>query len=131
MRILLLFCFSILSISLAIPAIAKTKFKSSDEGKPILVKANKPEVTISLPANRTTGYAWFLSSYNKNLVQPLHYKYSAPKGNKPGAPGVSIWTFRVLNTAFVVPQILKIKFVYCRPWIAKKANKKTVTLITQ
>jgi len=119
-------------IALNIVFVASATTQSSDYNKPILVKSSKPTVTISLVGNKTTGYSWFLKSYDQDLVQPLKYKYVAPQNKMPGAPGESVWTFRIREFAFSVPQIIKIKMLYARPWdLTESPRTKVITIITQ
>lgn len=123
---------SILFFGMVSFAFAKTvNLQASDHNKPILVKSSAPEVMISLPSNRTTGYSWFLLSYNSNHIEPVRKKFNAPTSTMLGAPGESVWTFRVLDPAFLVPQVTKITMIYARPWDLSDARKKVITIITQ
>jgi len=111
-------------------ALAKKHPVASDYSKPIIVKSSAPVFSINLPANRTTGYSWFLLSYNDEFIKPLSEKYQAPNSSMAGAPGVSRWVFNVDEDAFTVPHIFHITMVYARPWDLKKATKKRITVVT-
>lgn len=90
----------------------------------IMVTAGHPEFTIKLKSNKTTGYSWFLNSYDARLVQPVKASYEAPTDKKlMGAPGFEVWTFRLKPEAFTVPQQTQIRFVYVRPWDKAEAAK--------
>ncbi|MCB1827127.1 MAG: protease inhibitor I42 family protein [Coxiellaceae bacterium] len=120
-------------ISLAVfcfVAVALASVQSSDYNKPIMVKSSMPQVTVTLPGNKTTGYSWFLESYDATYIRPMKQQYKAPQQDIPGAPGESVWTFRILDTAFEVPRILRVKMVYGRPWDLADARTKIITIIT-
>ena len=122
----------ILLMNVAIIAVARTQSALiANLSKPIAVKSDAPLVTIALPANRTTGYSWFIGYYDKTLIQPVSHHYEVLQRNIPGAPGESIWTFRVLKKAFVVPHVMKIKMFYRRPWESENARTKMITIITR
>lgn len=129
MRNIFLCVLGILSLSIVTAVSAKKTVQLSD--KPILVKSGVPEVIIRLPSNPTTGYSWFLSSYDAHLIQPLSYQYIAPKNKMMGASGESVWKFRVLGPAFSVPHVTTIHLTYARPWSLKDSQEKTITVITQ
>lgn len=83
----------------------------------ILVTSDHPQFVIKLKSNATTGYSWFLKSFDANLIQPVKHKYEAPIDKKlMGAPGSDVWTFRVKPAGFSVPQQTSIRLVYARPW---------------
>ena len=121
---------SILLLLLSFSSIAKKQPVASDYSKPIIVKSSAPSFTINLPANRTTGFSWFISSYNNKLIMPISAKYQAPSGSMPGAPGSSRWTFNVDDDAFTVPHILQITMIYARPWDLKGMTRKIITVVT-
>lgn len=115
--------FLFLVILIAIPAIADTNF-SSDK-KPLTVQAKKPEFTLTLQSNATTGYSWFLKRYNRHLFSSVTHRYVAPNSQLAGAPGYEVWTFKLAPAAFKVPQTTKIVMVYARPW-EKHSGQKSV-----
>lgn len=101
---------------------AKVEFTSPK--KAIFVKQEHPQFTITLQSNPTTGFSWFLSKYNQNLVEVISQKYVAPSSKLMGAPGYEVWTFQVTDAGFKVPQTMKIEMSYARPW-EKKVGKAT------
>lgn len=87
------------------------------EKKPnIVVTSDRPEFTLKLRANPTTGYSWFLREYNSKLITPIKHSYQPPDTKLIGAGGFDVWTFRVSRTAFLVPQQTALRMVYVRPW---------------
>jgi inhibitor of cysteine peptidase len=83
----------------------------------ITVIGTKPQFVIKLKSNPTTGYSWYLRSYDTNLITPVKHEYEPPADkNLVGAGGYEIWTFHVKSTAFIVPQQTMVRFVYDRPW---------------
>jgi inhibitor of cysteine peptidase len=88
----------------------------TEDKSAIIATAKKPEFIIKLNSNPTTGYGWFLRSYDSNLVMPVKHVYVAPDKKLVGAPGYELWTFRIKPAALVVPQQTMITLVYARPW---------------
>lgn len=101
-----------------------------DTNKAITLEKNQTEFTIKLPSNPTTGYSWFLKSYDSSLVQPLEHEFIGPKESRIGAGGTEIWRFRPTQKAFQVPQFIQLTFVYAQPWNIKSAEEKVVTVVS-
>ena len=98
---------------------------------PIMVKADDPVARITLDDNPTTGYNWFLLSYDHQLVTPVSAKYQAPQDKSlMGASGSMEWTFKLSHDAFVVPQVTQVVLTYARPWEVTSPTKKIITLVT-
>lgn len=95
----------------------------------IQVSQKKPNFSIQLPANPSTGYQWFLQHYNARLIQPLSSTFIHPSNNLIGSPGKSQWEFSAKNAAFIVPQSSKLRFEYRRPWEDTAVKKQTVTVV--
>ncbi len=103
----------------------------SDAKASFLATPKKNIITITLKANKTTGFMWFLSHYDSKLIQPVSYNYLAPKNTSLiGASGYSIWQFRVKKRAFLVPQQTRVALTYIKPWEAKKGTTLTFTINT-
>ena len=50
------------------------------EDKPvIMVTAKQPEFMIKLKSNATTGFSWFLRSYDATIVQPVKESFEKPE----------------------------------------------------
>jgi len=126
---LLIMCFS-MNQSQARPttvAEAQLPIVYTEDKPAAVVQANQPEFSIKLKSNPTTGYSWYLRSYDANLVQPVKHVYEAPANKKLiGASGYEIWTFRVKANGFLVPMQTAIRFVYTRPWEANGQAKQVV-----
>ncbi len=90
------------------------------EDKPaITITSDQPTFTIKLKSNPTTGFSWYLRSYDANVLQPVKHVFLAPENKKLiGAPGYELWTFRVKPNGFSVPMQTMIRFVYGRAWEA-------------
>lgn len=97
----------------------------------VQVSIKKPTFSISLAANRTTGYSWFVQRYNPHLLEPLKQEYLQPKKGLIGAGGQSVFTFKALPQAFKVQHLMTITFVYARPWEMKAAKTMEYKVVTQ
>lgn len=119
------------------PAVAPVKDPNAltDTSKPLIIqqKINQQIVTftIRLAANNTTGFQWFITGYDQNLVHPVHQQYIANPKKLLGSPGISVWEFQVKPLAFAVPHVMHIQFEYRRPWEAAFANRTSFTVITE
>lgn len=78
------------------------------------VKSDAKTVVIKLKSNRTTGYRWFLKSYDSSFLTPVSYQYQSAKNGLMGAPGIAVWTFQVTHP--VVPTVSSVQWVYARSW---------------
>lgn len=102
---------------------AQTSTVYTEKNLAISVSADHPEFVIKLKSNPSTGYSWFLRTYDHNLLKPIKHTFEAPvyKG-KVGVPGFDVWIFRVLPAGFIVPQQTQLRFVYVRPWEAESTS---------
>ena len=101
-----------------------------DPGKPIILKPDEHHFVIVLKSNPSTGFSWFLKKYNNDLIEPVGHQYLKPANDRMGAGGIEKWRFKVKSDAFEVPHIMKIKFIYTRPWDLKQETSETFTVIT-
>ncbi len=120
----------------AAPAPAADTDSVTDSRKPIVVvqsKANKKPVTftVKLAANGTTGFQWFLTGYDQNLIKPLRTDYKVNSKKLMGSSGVSVWEFQVQPLAFTVPHLTHIQFEYRRAWEGNFNNRVSFTVITE
>ena len=107
------------------------KHRSARPDKVIQVSAKNPAFTVSLQSNRTTGYQWLLRYCDAKLVVPVSNNYLPPKNKKMmGAPGTSVWKFRVTKAALAVPRLIRIKLVYVRPWQPAPAMHYSIVVVT-
>lgn len=92
----------------------------------IIQAAAGEEFTISLDANRSTGFGWQLAKpLDETIVKSVVNDYqNAPKNpdKEPlvGAPGKEVWTFKALKSGKTT-----IEFKYVRPWEKDKAPAET------
>ena len=97
--------------------------------KIVQLTRQKDEFTLTLDANRTTGYQWILTRYDADYIKPIRYEYQPAKTNMLGAPGKSIWTFKAPSGAFSAPTLHRIKLIYARPWDLKPAKRYVVGVV--
>ncbi|OAI48578.1 hypothetical protein AYO45_04710 [Gammaproteobacteria bacterium SCGC AG-212-F23] len=118
----------VLLVCLSSFAFAENPAMYTQEKPVVMVQRLQPEFVIQLKSNPTTGYSWFLRSYDANLLTPVKHVFQATSNKKLiGAPGYELWTFKVKPEAFSVPHQTEIQFVYQRPWeAAGAAGSKTV-----
>ena len=90
---------------------------------------------VTLPENPSTGFRWYLSEYNDQLLEPVSSSYvlaKKPAAQKKliGAPGVRTFIFQVKTLLQSVPQKTLIRFEYRRPWSpeGEEAEEKVVTV---
>lgn len=110
---------------------AKSHNGFSHPSKPIVLNSTKPEFSIRLKSNRTTGYSWFMISHDAKLVRIMGSKYIKPNSKRMGEPGMSVWTFRMLPEAFKVQHATKIRLLYARPWEMKKGKVVTFIIVSR
>lgn len=79
----------------------------------INVPTGKAQFSISLASNPTTGYSWFIQSYDKAYLQLSSHAYLPPQNHRIGAGGLEIWRFKIINPAL---QKTVIHFQYARSW---------------
>jgi len=93
----------------------------------VAVTSKEPEFIIKLKSNPTTGYSWFLRTYDTRFLTPIKHVYEGATNKKlMGAPGYEMWTFRVKPGAFAFPQQTLLRFVYSRPWEGNDQSKQVV-----
>ena len=70
-------------------------------------------LTVSLPANPTTGYSWGVLMTPEGLLSEKESRYqsSDQMGNLMGSGGVTIWRFRAVKSGST-----QLSFSYVRPW---------------
>lgn len=68
--------------------------------------------TITLEANKTTGYEWqFAKPLDESMVQLISSEYLVNKTKLIGAGGKQVWVFKALKIGKTT-----IPFKYVRPW---------------
>lgn len=89
----------------------------TEKDSAFIITQRDPQFTIQLKSNPTTGYTWFLKSYDHHFIVPTKHVFQANTHKKLiGAPGYELWSFTVKPNAFAVPHQTTIEFSYARPW---------------
>ena len=103
----------------------------STVNKVVQVKPNQVTFSVTLSANPTTGYHWYLLQNPSKFLAPITAKFTPPKNKKMmGAPGTMTWTFRAEPAAFAVPRIFTITLAYARSWDLSTASLYKVAVVT-
>jgi len=95
----------------------------------IRLEPEQQTLDISLPANATTGYQWFVENYDHQLLSLQNYRYTqnqAARG-KVGVGGTAVFTFTVDPRFYDAPQVTTVTFVYQQPW-SPGQNTSTATI---
>lgn len=87
----------------------------TDASKTIMVAKNSPQFSVSLPANPSTGYSWFMEKYDPRFVEVVNHVHQ-PQSQVPGASGIDVWTFKLTPITFTAPHVLRINLLYARAW---------------
>lgn len=126
-----LFILSFCSVSYADTGVANVTPPISNPQKSIIISQNAPQFTITLNSNPTTGYSWYISNYDANLLTIVNHVYNGPTNTKlMGASGTETWTFAAKPGAFSAPLITTISLVYARAWDVNYNNRKaTFTVV--
>ncbi len=67
---------------------------------------------VSLCANPTTGFVWEDAEIaNPDILQQVERRFVAPTGDRAGAPGSEVWTFKGLAKGTT-----SVSMGYSRPW---------------
>lgn len=130
MKIRKLFLFVLTLLLLNTYVVAETSNIHTTDKLSFVVTADQPEFVLKLKSNPTTGYSWFLSDYNANLIEVIKHSYEPPEKKLVGASGSELWTFRVKPVGFVVPHQTLIRLVYSRPWENPTGPEETTFRIT-
>ena len=121
---------SVSILSAAIYADSNVKVVLTDPKKAIVVKQDNDEFTITMQANPTTGYGWYLTGFYSKYIEPEGMQFIPPTKQLMGAPGVDVWKFKIDDDAFKAPMLLTIRFVSMRPWDVSTGKKQTYRVVT-
>jgi inhibitor of cysteine peptidase len=117
-------------ISLGLILVGLLNWTLADTSSPqnIQLSANQQTVDITLPANGTTGFQWFVTGYDHDLLSLDNYRY-APNSNTKlmGAPGKATFTFNIDPRFYDAPQLTTVQFSYQQPW-SPSANGSTTSV---
>ena len=99
----------------ATPAVEEKTAISPTKRKPPLVffaSATQPVVTVSLNANPSTGYQWYMKDTQSYLIDAVSYTYQQAS-EKPliGAGGQAVWKLSLDAEAFDFPQRIDVCFL--------------------
>ena len=112
-----IFGFALLIVSLMVSA----------AGENLNIETNSDQFTVSLPANPTTGYRWYLNHFDNTIFKMIDSVYESPKTNRLGAGGTRVYTFQ-LKEGQCYPKTSKMIFQYARPWEKEKGSQKEINL---
>lgn len=86
---------------------------AADSGTGVSMKVGQT-LTVSLPANRTTGYSWHAAGHITGVLslegQPVYHANPEATG-RMGAGGKTTWTYRAIS-----PGEARIRMEYRRPF---------------
>lgn len=82
----------------------------------IQVADNQSTVQITLPANVTTGYQWYVENYDHALLSLQSYQYARGDSQQLGSSGNAVFVFNIDPGFYDAPQITNLTFIYQRPW---------------
>jgi inhibitor of cysteine peptidase len=112
MRGFLVAVFLMLSIPWAVRA-AALEIGEREFGKRLVV-AREDLLTVTLPANPSTGYCWTVSSVPAGLLREIGKPAFEPRGHRAGMVGVGGWQRWRFRAA--TPGQALLAFSYSRPW---------------
>jgi predicted secreted protein len=118
MKKILLFITAFL-FSFSVFAAENTPAVSSPKNK-IVVTSEKPEFSIVLKSNPTTGYTWRVAQMDALIIKNTGHTYVAPNSKLMGASGYDVWTFKAIYPTtykFRVNQVGHVVMEYKRPWM--------------
>ena len=106
-----------ISLGLILTGSLTTLMADNNPSIPVIqLSGDQQNVDITLPANATTGYQWYVVGYDHNLLSLNNYRYAPPSNTKlMGAPGQAVFTFTIDPSFFNAPQSTEVKLSYQRP----------------
>jgi predicted secreted protein len=111
-------------------AVAKQVPPKLTSGDVIHVTAKRPSFNISLKANPSTGYRWYVNDYDSKMLEVINQKFVPSDTHMMGAGGVTTWRFHVFRHAFKARHKLKLELLYARSWEFNKGTKKVFYIVT-
>jgi inhibitor of cysteine peptidase len=97
----------------------QTVLKEKSAGTTITVQKGA-KFQVQLEGNPTTGYLWAVKDLNTAVLTQVGDWEHKPSSDKPGAPGITTFTFEAVGTGTA-----KLQLVYQRPFEKDKAPEKT------
>ena len=125
--LLLLSCIIITGANAIVPNPPATAHKEAI----IFLNSTKPNFTITLSRNATTGYTWILKNPEVyTFVEQVGYKYEHGDSKLIGSGGQDIWQFRVRDAYFKAPVTFQLHFIYAQPWELNVGQEKVFNVVT-
>jgi len=115
-------------IGLSTASLASTKNHNTTATQ--IVSATEPQFTVQLPGNATTGYQWYLTHYDRNLIALVSYHYNVTNPKLMGSGGTAVFVFKALPTMFVVPQQTALTFNYGRAWEGNSPSQLKTVIVS-
>lgn len=92
---------------------------------PIIVHPGQKEVTIRLGQNPSTGFSWYLSHYDRHMLDYKKYQFIPANHKLIGTPGSASFTFSLKPVFSHIPQqITWVSFLQLRPWESTNQEQK-------
>ncbi|HTY90276.1 MAG TPA: protease inhibitor I42 family protein [Methanocella sp.] len=108
------------SVALALPALAQGTYTASDSGKTIYVNSGDA-FTVKLDENPSTGYSWNLTVGDGLKV--INDDYVSASTGLIGSGGYHIWTIQATKAG-----TYKVQGIYKRPWEPLTGSEKKYSL---
>jgi predicted secreted protein len=97
----------------------------------VMVNSNKPDFTVTLARNATTGYSWILKNPEAyTFVEQVDYKYERGDSKLIGSGGQDVWQFKVRKEYFKAPVTFQLHFIYAQPWELKVGQEQIFNIVT-
>ena len=81
-----------------------------DKGKTFSITVGQI-VSITLPSNVSTGYAWELDELDADILENTNQRYNSSSSTAPGSGGEEVWQFTARDTGIIV-----VRLEYRRSW---------------
>jgi inhibitor of cysteine peptidase len=121
---------TVLSLVISASVLAADEDDELYNNKAVTLDKSQRVFRVNLPSNPTTGFSWFLKDYDDRLIEPVKHQFTAAQGGQVGVGGVDTWTFKANRTAFDVPHLTQISFIYAQPWNMESASDNVITVVT-
>ena len=129
-KISLVSVFFILMVAVSFVYASSQKADFTPVNKAIIVNSNNRNFEITMQVNRTTGYDWYLTSYDNHFIMPLKREYRIINKKLIGSPGVEVWYFSLSKLAFIVPSNYNLVFTSMRPWDLSTQTKQRYVVVS-
>lgn len=146
--------FSVIMLLLAL--FSFSALADNEPQRAIMLSSQHPVYQLVLASNPTTGYRWYLKSYDNRFLSLIKHSYQKARSRDDsdhtgglqagsnvdskvdakvesklvGMGGQDKWVFRANSSAFRAPMLLVVQLVYARPWDINHGQEKTVYFVT-